>query len=72
MTASIRKRILIKMLSALEFIKTDFSGIEIDLDALPNIASSAMTLSGFSIEAQTFFGKIKMQLTYIYVKVHPT
>jgi formiminoglutamase len=29
-----------EMLSALEFIKTDFFGIEIDLDALPNIASS--------------------------------
>jgi formiminoglutamase len=24
--------------------------IEIDLDAIPNIASSAMTLSGFSVE----------------------
>jgi formiminoglutamase len=35
---------------ALEFIKDDQFGIEIDLDAIPNIASSAMTLSGFSIE----------------------
>jgi formiminoglutamase len=26
--------------------KNDFFGIEIDLDAIPNIASSAMTLSG--------------------------
>jgi len=35
---------------ALEFIKEDCFGIEIDLDAIPNIASSAMTLSGFSVE----------------------
>jgi len=32
------------------FIKHDTYGIEIDLDAIPNIASSAMTMSGFSIE----------------------
>ena len=35
---------------ALTFIKNDFFGIEIDLDSLPNIASSAMTPSGFSVE----------------------
>jgi len=35
---------------ALDSIKNDFYGIEIDLDAIPNIASSAMTLSGFSVE----------------------
>ncbi len=40
----------IEMQNALEFIKNDPFGIEIDLDAIPNIASSAMTLSGFSIE----------------------
>lgn len=39
-----------EMFRALEFIKDDYFGIEIDLDALPNIASSAMTPSGFSIE----------------------
>lgn len=39
-----------EMISALEFIKSDSFGIEIDLDAIPNIASSAMTISGFSIE----------------------
>ena len=39
-----------EMYSALEFIKEDCFGIEIDLDAIPNIASSAMTMSGFSIE----------------------
>ncbi|MES2544349.1 MAG: formimidoylglutamase [Bacteroidota bacterium] len=32
------------------FIKEDHYGIEIDLDAIPNIASSAMTMSGFSVE----------------------
>jgi formiminoglutamase len=36
---------------ALSFIKNDKFGIEIDLDALPNIASSALTPSGFSIES---------------------
>ena len=35
---------------ALEFINDEPFGIEMDLDALPGIASSAMTLSGFSIE----------------------
>lgn len=39
-----------EMNEAFGFIKTDCYGIEIDLDAIPNIASSAMTLSGFSIE----------------------
>jgi formiminoglutamase len=32
------------------FITGTSFGIELDLDALPNIASSAMTLSGFSVE----------------------
>ncbi|MFM9988263.1 formimidoylglutamase [Flavobacterium sp.] len=39
-----------EMIQSLDFIKNDFFGIEIDLDAIPNIASSAMTLSGFSVE----------------------
>ena len=39
-----------EMDEAFNFLKTDCYGIEIDLDAIPNIASSAMTLSGFSIE----------------------
>lgn len=50
-----------EMATALEFIKTDSFGIEIDLDAIPNIASSAMTISGFSIEQLrqfvSFFGE---------------
>lgn len=56
--------------TALEFIKNDAFGIEIDLDALPNIASSAMTMSGFSIEELRqfvyFFGKNK-NATYIHI-----
>ncbi|WP_016989137.1 formimidoylglutamase [Flavobacterium sp. ACAM 123] len=59
-----------EMFSALDFIKTDFFGIEIDLDAIPNIASSAMTLSGFSIEELrqfiSFFGKHK-NASYLHI-----
>lgn len=48
---------------ALEFINDDFFGLEIDLDSIPNIASSAMTLSGFSVEQLrqfiSFFAKNK-------------
>jgi formiminoglutamase len=39
-----------EMYQSLEFIKNDFYGIEIDLGAIPNIASNAMTISGFSVE----------------------
>lgn len=39
-----------EMDKAYSFIKNDFYGIEIDLDSIPNIPSSAMTLSGFSVE----------------------
>ncbi len=50
-----------EMNTALEFIKNDAYGIEIDLDSLPNIATSAMTMSGFSVEELrqfiSFFGK---------------
>ena len=35
---------------ALEFIKNEPFGVELDLDALPGIPSSAMTLSGLSID----------------------
>ena len=55
---------------ALEFINDDSFGIEIDLDAIPNIASSAMTLSGFSVEKlrqfTSFFGKNK-NATYLHI-----
>jgi formiminoglutamase len=56
--------------TALDFIKNDAFGIEIDLDSLPNIASSAMTLSGFSIEEVRqfvyFFGKHK-NASYLHI-----
>lgn len=59
-----------EMCIALEFIKNDPFGIEIDLDAIPNIASSAMTLSGFSIEELrafiSFFSKQK-NASYIHI-----
>lgn len=50
-----------ELFQAFNFIRSDCYGIEIDLDAIPNIASSAMTMSGFSIEQLRqfihFFGK---------------
>lgn len=60
----------IELMQALEFIKNDYFGVEIDLDAIPNIASSAMTLSGFSIEELrqfvTFFGQNK-NASYLHI-----
>jgi formiminoglutamase len=45
-------------------------GIEIDLDAIPGIASSAMTLSGFSVEELRqfihYFGSHK-NATYLHI-----
>ncbi len=50
-----------EMQKAYEFVSEDTFGLEIDLDSIPNIASSAMTLSGFSVEQLrqfvSFFGK---------------
>lgn len=47
--------------NALDFIKNEPFGIELDLDAIPNIPSSAMTLSGFSVDKARhyiyYFGK---------------
>ena len=47
--------------NALNFIKNEPFGVELDLDAIPNIPSSAMTLSGFSAAKARhfvyFFGK---------------
>ncbi len=52
------------------FINDDFYGIEIDLDAIPNIPSSAMTLSGFSVEELrrfiSYFGKHN-NATYLHI-----
>lgn len=59
-----------EMVNAHDFIKNDPYGIEIDLDAIPNIASSAMTLSGFSIEELRqfvyYFGKNK-NAAYLHI-----
>ena len=59
-----------ELIHAMEFIQNDYFGIEIDLDSIPNIASSAMTLSGFSIEELRqfiyFFGKNK-NATYLHI-----
>lgn len=56
--------------TAFDFIKNDAYGIEIDLDALPNIASSAMTMSGFSVEELRqfvyFFGKNR-NASYLHI-----
>jgi len=58
------------MIIAHEFIKNDNYGIEIDLDAIPNIASSAMTFSGFSVEELrqfiSFFGQ-NQNTTYLHI-----
>ncbi len=55
---------------ALKFIESDAFGIEIDLDAIPNIASSAMTISGFSVEQVRqfihFFGQHK-NAAYLHI-----
>ena len=59
-----------ELIQAAQFIQNDFYGVEIDLDAIPNIASSAMTLSGFSIEELrqfvTFFAKSK-NAAYLHI-----
>jgi formiminoglutamase len=44
-----------ELANGLNHVKSDCFGLEIDLDALPNIASSAMTTSGFSVEEVRHF-----------------
>lgn len=44
------KKFETELQNAERFISGSAFGIELDLDAIPNIASSAMTLSGFSVE----------------------
>ena len=59
-----------EMALAAEFMSDDFFGIEIDLDSIPNIACSAMTLSGFSVEQLrqfiSYFSKNK-NATYLHI-----
>lgn len=59
-----------EMAQAFEFIKDDFYGIEIDLDAIPNIASSAMTMSGFSVEELrqfVYYFSQNQNVSYIHI-----
>ena len=69
---SIRKETSLEneMQYALNFIKKDAFGIEIDLDAIQNIASSAMSPSGFSVNETrqfvSFIGKSK-KVAYIHL-----
>lgn len=55
---------------ALEFINDERYGVELDLDAIVNVASSAMTPSGFSAERARqfihFFGKQK-NAAYLHI-----
>jgi len=44
------KQFEIELEKAFEFIKNDPFGVELDLDAIPGIPSSAMTLSGLSVD----------------------
>jgi formiminoglutamase len=64
------KNFEIEMQKAYEFVSETTFGLEIDLDAIPNIASSAMTLSGFSVEKLrqfvSFFGKSK-NVAYLHI-----
>ena len=59
-----------EMEKGLEFIEESPFGIEIDLDSIPNIASSAMTLSGFSVEELRqfiyFFGQ-HQNASYLHI-----
>lgn len=59
-----------EMSEALQFIKNDFFGIELDLDAIPGIYSSAMTLSGFSTQQARqyvhYFGAHK-RASYLHI-----
>ena len=55
---------------ALNFIKNEPFGVELDLDAIPNIPSSAMTLSGFSVDKARhyvyYFGK-HQNASYLHI-----
>lgn len=56
--------------NAYSFVKTEAFGIELDLDAIPGVYSSAMTLSGFNVqqarEFVNFFGKHK-NASYLHI-----
>lgn len=59
-----------EMQTAFDYVSHKPFGIEIDLDAIPGVASSAMTISGFSVEEVRrflyFFGKSE-HATYLHI-----
>ena len=59
-----------EMQNALRFVNSDAFGIEIDLDAIPDVASSTMTYSGFSVAKARkfvyFFAKNK-NAAYLHI-----
>lgn len=59
-----------ELINGLSHVATEFFGLEIDLDALPNVASSAMTMSGFSVEEVRhfihFFGQ-NQNVAYLHI-----
>lgn len=59
-----------ELIAAQNHINNTYYGIEIDLDAVPHMASSAMTSSGFSAEKlrefTSFFGKSK-NVAYLHI-----
>lgn len=55
---------------ALDFINNDAFGIEIDLDAIPDVASSTMTYSGFSVrKARQFVHFFAQQHNAAYLHI---
>lgn len=59
-----------ELIHAYEYINTDVYGVEIDLGSIPNIASSAMTLSGFSVEELRQFVNLMAKhknATYLHI-----
>ncbi len=56
--------------NALKFISNTPFGLELDLDAIPNIPSSAMTLSGFSVEkARNFIHLVGKEENACYLHI---
>jgi formiminoglutamase len=59
-----------ELVNATKFVSTDFFGLEFDMDALPNIHSSAMTLSGFSVEkARNFIYNLSKEANCSYIHI---
>jgi formiminoglutamase len=60
----------LEMQQAYDYVSDNAFGIEIDLDAIPGIASSAMTISGFSVEElrrfTCHFGK-SQNVAYLHI-----